>query len=150
MRFHQSHLLHHRPHPYKQFLERHRVTRIGYNYSYIQLQCHLDLINQAQRKTLPEPGAGQHRANSVQSSLTARQVQKQARRQAHALRLERAKLGQQVVHSFAAVRSLRIHKNDPMPPPDFWYQLKRHPEREASDVLQILRSNHAKIKRPFN
>lgn len=74
---------------------------------------------------------GQHMANSAQSHLTARQAQKKARRQAHALRLERAKLGQQIAHTFASARSIRAHRKDLLPPPDFWHQLKRHPERKG-------------------
>jgi hypothetical protein len=79
----------------------------------------------------PEARAGQHIANSVQSHLKARQVRKKARRQAHALRLERVKLGQQIAHAFASARFIRTHQKDLMPPPDFWHQLKRHPEKEG-------------------
>ena len=86
----------------------------------------------------PTTRAGNHTVNSVQSHLTARQVQKQARRQAHALRIERAKLGQQIAHAFPSARSICTHRRDLMPPPDFWHQLKRHPEkaglRRAADT----------------
>lgn len=69
--------------------------------------------------------------NSTQLHLTARQMQKQARRQAHTLRLQRAKLGQQTFHAFASARSIQIHRKDLMPPPEFWHKLKRHPERNG-------------------
>ena len=59
------------------------------------------------------------------------QIQKRVRRQAHALRLERAKLGQQLAHAFASARSIRTHRKDLPPPPDFWHQLTRHPEKEG-------------------
>ena len=74
---------------------------------------------------------GRDAIEAFEPSLTMHQVQKRARRQAHALRLERAKLGQQVAHVFASARSIRIHRKDLLPPPDFWHQLKRHPERKG-------------------
>jgi len=55
--------------------------------------------------------------------------------------LERAKLGQQVAHAFASARSIRTHRKDLLPPPDFWHQLKRHPEREG-----FLRAANVEIK----
>jgi hypothetical protein len=69
--------------------------------------------------------------NSTQSLLTTRQIQKQARREAHALRLQRAKAGKQIAHVFASARSMRTHRRDLMPPPDFWHQLKRHPDQKG-------------------
>jgi hypothetical protein len=73
-----------------------------------------------------------------QAHATQRFNEKKARRQAHALRLERAKLVQQVAHAFAAAQSMRMHRKDLLPPPDFWHQLKRHPEgkgfRRAADA----------------
>jgi hypothetical protein len=52
---------------------------------------------------------GRDAIEAFEPNLNPHQVQKQARRQAHALRLERAKLGQQVSHAFASARSMRIH-----------------------------------------
>ena len=82
-------------------------------------------------QTVPGPVTEQRAANSVQSQLRVRKAQKNARRQAHALRLERARSGQQIAHAFASARSIRTHRKDLIPPPDFWHQLKRHPEREG-------------------
>ena len=73
----------------------------------------------------------QQTANSHQTYVSAQHVQKRARRQAHALRLERAKLGQQIAHAFASAQSLRTHRKNLLPPPEFWHQLRRHPERKG-------------------
>jgi hypothetical protein len=87
---------------------------------------------QSRQQSMTTQGSSRARtANTLKSHLTARQVQKQARRQAHAFRLERAKLGQQMAHAFVSARSIRTHRKDLMPPPDFWHQLKRHPERQG-------------------
>lgn len=72
-----------------------------------------------------------------------RYTEKKARNQAYAFRLELVRLGQQVAHAFAAAQSLCIQRKDPLPPPDFWYQLKRHSEckgfRYAADAeIQLL------------
>ena len=80
---------------------------------------------------LPEARPVPHAANALQSNLTSRQSRKQARRQAHSLRLERAKMGHQVAHAFASARSMRVHRKDLDPPPEFWHQLKRHPEKKG-------------------
>ena len=74
---------------------------------------------------------GQHVVHSTQMHSHPLQTHKLARRQAHALRLQRARSGQQIIHAFASARSIRIHRKDLMPPPDFWHQLKRHPERKG-------------------
>ena len=84
--------------------------------------------------TLPNPydaGLSYHEANALQSTLTPRQARKQARREAHSLRLERARTGHQIAHAFASARSMRVHHKDLDPPPGFWHQLKRHPERKS-------------------
>ena len=62
---------------------------------------------------------------------TSQSIAKRARRQAHALRSERAEQGQEVAHAFALASSIRTHREDLQSPPDFWHQLKRHPEREG-------------------
>ncbi|GKU14610.1 unnamed protein product, partial [Fusarium langsethiae] len=54
---------------------------------------------------------------------------------------ERAKLGQQVAHAFASARSTRTQRKDLPPPPDFWHQLTRHPERQG-----FKRASDAEIK----
>ncbi|KAE8852990.1 hypothetical protein PTNB73_10517 [Pyrenophora teres f. teres] len=45
---------------------------------------------------------------------------------------------EQVAHAFATAQSIRTHRKDLLPPPDFWHQLKRHPEgkgfRHAADA----------------
>jgi len=74
---------------------------------------------------------GQHVVHSTQLHSNPLQPHKLARRQAHALRLQCARSGQQIIHAFASARSIRIHRKDLMPPPDFWHQLKRHPERKG-------------------
>ncbi|KAI1676067.1 RVT-2 domain containing protein [Pyrenophora tritici-repentis] len=74
---------------------------------------------------------GQENINTSQAHATKRYTEKKARRQAHALQLERAKLGQQVAHAFAVAQSMRTHREDLLPPPEFWHQLKRHPERNG-------------------
>lgn len=74
---------------------------------------------------------GQDTIETLRPRSTLHRVQKRARRQAYALRLERAKLGQQIAHAFATARSIRTHRRDLLPPPDFWHQLKRHPERQG-------------------
>lgn len=74
---------------------------------------------------------GQENVNTSQAHATKRYTEKKARRQAHALQLERAKLGQQVAHAFAVAQSMRTHREDLLPPPEFWHQLKRHPERNG-------------------
>jgi hypothetical protein len=79
----------------------------------------------------PEIHPTQQTANALQNHFSARQTQKRPRHQAHALRLERAKLGQQIAHAFASAQSIRTHRKNLLPPPDFWHQLKRHPERRG-------------------
>ncbi|KAM6506366.1 hypothetical protein FSOLCH5_15475 [Fusarium solani] len=74
---------------------------------------------------------GQDTIETLRPRSTLHRVQKRARRQAYALRLERAKLGQQIAHAFATAQSIRTHRRDLLPPPDFWHQLKRHPERQG-------------------
>ncbi|KAM5528855.1 reverse transcriptase domain protein [Fusarium oxysporum f. sp. phaseoli] len=65
------------------------------------------------------------------------------------LRLERAKLGHQIAHAFAAARSIRIHRRDLLPPPEFWHQLKRHPEREGFKRAAGAEINSLKEKKSF-
>ena len=71
------------------------------------------------------------RGQDAIDALSPRQVNKRARRHAHALRLDRAKIGDQVAHAFAQARSIKTHRKDLSPPPETWYQLKRHPERKG-------------------
>ncbi|KAG7000123.1 hypothetical protein FOFC_03570 [Fusarium oxysporum] len=59
---------------------------------------------------------GQDAIETFKPRLTRHQIHKQARRHAHALRLERAKLGQQLAHAFASARSIRTQRKD-LPPP---------------------------------
>lgn len=75
--------------------------------------------------------SSQHGANSVQSRPTPRELRRHARRQAHSLRLERAKKGHQMAHAFASAHSIRIHRKDLNLPPEFWHQLKRHLEKKG-------------------
>ncbi|KAG7420624.1 hypothetical protein Forpi1262_v016158 [Fusarium oxysporum f. sp. raphani] len=84
---------------------------------------------------------GQDGIETFKPRLTRHQIHKQARRHAHALRLERAKLGQQLAHAFASARSIRTQRKDLPPPPDFWHQLKWHPERQG-----FKRASDAEIK----
>ncbi|KAF5561739.1 integrase catalytic core [Fusarium phyllophilum] len=84
---------------------------------------------------------GQDAIETFKPRLTRHQIHKQARRHAHALRLERAKLGQQLAHAFASARSIRTQRKDLPPPPDFWHQLKWHPERQG-----FKRASDAEIK----
>lgn len=74
---------------------------------------------------------GQDAIETFKPRLTRHQIHKRARRHAHALRLERTKLGQQLAHAFASARSIRTQRKDLPLPPDFWHQLTRHPEREG-------------------
>jgi hypothetical protein len=87
---------------------------------------------------------GQDAVDSSHTHATQRYTEKRARREAHALQLERARLGQQVAHAFATAQSIRTHRKDMLPPPDFWHELKRHPEgkgfRHAADA------EHASLK----
>ena len=62
---------------------------------------------------------GQDAVNSSHAHATQRYTEKRVRREAHALLLERARLGQQVAHAFAAAQSIRIHQKDLLPPLDF-------------------------------
>ncbi|RKK56334.1 hypothetical protein BFJ69_g17657, partial [Fusarium oxysporum] len=84
---------------------------------------------------------GQDAIETFKPRLTRHQIHKQARRHAHALRLERAKLGQQLTYAFASSRSIRTQRKDLPPPPDFWHQLKWHPERQG-----FKRASDAEIK----
>ncbi|KAF6524751.1 hypothetical protein HZS61_010546 [Fusarium oxysporum f. sp. conglutinans] len=84
---------------------------------------------------------GQDAIEIFKPRLTRHQIQKRARRQAYALRLERAKLGHQIAHAFASARSIRTQRKDLPPPPDFWHQLKWHPERQG-----FKRASDAEIK----
>jgi hypothetical protein len=84
---------------------------------------------------------GQDAIETFKPRLTRHQIHKQARRHAHALRFERAKLGQQLAHAFASARSIRTQRKDLPPPPDFWHQLKWHPERQG-----FKRASDAEIK----
>ncbi|KAF6518394.1 hypothetical protein HZS61_002472 [Fusarium oxysporum f. sp. conglutinans] len=84
---------------------------------------------------------GQDAIETFKPRLTRHKIHKQARRHAHALRLERAKLGQQLAHAFASARSIRTQRKDLPPPPDFWHQLKWHPERQG-----FKRASDAEIK----
>jgi hypothetical protein len=84
---------------------------------------------------------GQDAIETFKPRLTRHQIHKQARRHAHALRLERAKLGQQLAHAFALARSIRTQRKDLPPPPDYWHQLKWHPERQG-----FKRASDAEIK----
>jgi hypothetical protein len=97
----------------------------------------------------PENRPIQQTANSLQTHGSARHVQKRVRRQAHQLRLERAKLGQQVAHAFASAQLIRTHRKDLLPPPDFWYQLKRHPERKGFRDAADVEIKSLKDKRTF-
>lgn len=40
-------------------------------------------------------------------------------------------MGSQIAYAFASARSMRVHRKDLDPPPEFWHQLKRHPERKG-------------------
>jgi hypothetical protein len=84
---------------------------------------------------------GQDAIETFKPRLTRHQIHKQARRHAHALQVERAKLGQQLAHAFASARSTRTQRKDLPPPPDFWHQLTRHPERQG-----FKRASDAEIK----
>lgn len=77
-----------------------------------------------------DTGPNHHEVNALWSTLTPRQARKQARRHAHSLRLERARIGHQTAHAFSSARSMRVHHKDLDPPPEFWHQLKRYPERK--------------------
>lgn len=74
---------------------------------------------------------GQDAFETLKTSYAQPQIHKRVRRHAHALQLERAKLGQQLAHAFASARSIRTHRKHLLPPPDFWHQLRRHPEKEG-------------------
>ncbi|KAK2666788.1 hypothetical protein RAB80_017905 [Fusarium oxysporum f. sp. vasinfectum] len=89
---------------------------------------------------------GQDAIETFKPRLTRHQIHKQARRHAHALRLERAKLGQQLAHAFASARSIRTQRKDLPPPPDFWHQLKWHPRDKASNEPQTPRSSQSRRK----
>ena len=73
---------------------------------------------------------GQQAIDTSRSNRVVK-THKQARRQAHALRLQRAEMGQQIAHAFALAKSLRMHHRHLKPPPSFWHQLKHHPESEG-------------------
>jgi hypothetical protein len=98
----------------------------GFNFSHIQLQ------------------------NRQRSPLTARQLQKQSRRQAHALRLEHARLGQQTAHAFASARFIQVHQKDLVPAPDYWHQLNATQNETGSKEQKTLNSNHFKKRRLSN
>ncbi|EFZ03308.2 Integrase, catalytic core [Metarhizium robertsii ARSEF 23] len=74
---------------------------------------------------------GQDAIETLKTSYTQPQIHKRVRRHAHALQLERAELGQQLTHAFSSARSIRTHRKHLLPPPDFWHQLRRHPEKEG-------------------
>nr|QCF41193.1 CcxB [Bipolaris sorokiniana] len=85
---------------------------------------------------------GQDAVNNLE-----RYTAKKARRQAYALLLERSKQGQQVAHAFASAQTIRTHRQDLSPPPEFWHQLKRHAQgrefRHAADAeLESLRAKN--------
>ncbi|RKK10811.1 hypothetical protein BFJ65_g14807 [Fusarium oxysporum f. sp. cepae] len=92
---------------------------------------------------------GQDAIETFKPRLTRHQIHKQARRHAHALRLERAKLGQQLAHAFASARSIRTQRKDLPPPPDFWHQLKWHPERQGFKRASDAEIKSLKEKRTF-
>ncbi|EMT69241.1 hypothetical protein FOC4_g10000290 [Fusarium odoratissimum] len=92
---------------------------------------------------------GQDAIETLKPRSTLHRAQKRARRQAYALRLERAKLGHQIAHAFAAARLIRIHRRDLLPPPEFWHQLKRHPEREGFKRAAGAEINSLKEKKSF-
>jgi len=81
----------------------------------------------------PTPALNESRqsmANTIQQQFSARKIRRQSRRHAHSLRLERSKLGKQTAHAFVTAQSIGTHRNDLLPPPQFWKQLKRHPEQK--------------------
>ena len=89
------------------------------------------------------------RGQDAIDALSPRQVHKRARRHAHALRLGRAKIGDQVAHAFAQARIIKTHRKDLPPPPETWYQLKRHPERKGLKQAADLEIKSLKEKGAF-
>lgn len=91
----------------------------------------LQNLRTTSRRNIKLSQRGKDTIKTLKPRCPLHRVQKRAWRQAYALRLERAKLGQQIAHAFATARSIRTHRRDLLPPPDFWHHLKRHPEKQG-------------------
>jgi hypothetical protein len=91
----------------------------------------LENLRSTTGRTIKLSKKGQYAIEAQNARFTSRQIQRKARRQAHALQLERVKLGHQIAHAFTKARTIRTHRNELPPPPDFWSQMKRHPEHNG-------------------